>query len=289
MEKRNKVTAALLAFFLGFVGIHRFYLGRTGSGIVYAVFFWTTIPAIIAFIEFLVLITMDEFTFDRKYNKDWLIHQGYNLNTYGRGQQMVHPRHQPRPAINDDFVAPRKPRPKAQRPPARRRPNPYNAAGKQKFQEYDFKGAIQDFKKALDIEPRNIATHFNLACCYSSTEDEERAFYHLDKAAEYGFRNYSKIEEHDNLAYLRSQDAYIPFKKNNYRIPDAPPAAAEPQQLAAPEPESDLLDNLNEQRAQTNVPPADLLDQLDRLGRLREMGVLDEEEFLEQKQRLLGR
>ena len=31
---RNKVVAALLAFFLGLLGIHRFYLGRTGSGIV---------------------------------------------------------------------------------------------------------------------------------------------------------------------------------------------------------------------------------------------------------------
>ncbi|WP_448664415.1 TM2 domain-containing protein [Sphingomonas sp. CJ20] len=31
---RNKYVAAVLAFFLGVLGIHRFYLGRTGSGIV---------------------------------------------------------------------------------------------------------------------------------------------------------------------------------------------------------------------------------------------------------------
>jgi TM2 domain-containing membrane protein YozV len=31
---RNKIVAALLAFFLGTLGIHRFYLGRTTSGIV---------------------------------------------------------------------------------------------------------------------------------------------------------------------------------------------------------------------------------------------------------------
>ncbi len=31
---RNKLVAALLAFLLGWLGIHRFYLGRIGSGIV---------------------------------------------------------------------------------------------------------------------------------------------------------------------------------------------------------------------------------------------------------------
>ena len=33
MEAKSKVTAALLCWFLGFLGIHRFYLGYTTIGI----------------------------------------------------------------------------------------------------------------------------------------------------------------------------------------------------------------------------------------------------------------
>lgn len=32
---KSKTTAALLCFFLGELGIHRFYVGKTGSGILY--------------------------------------------------------------------------------------------------------------------------------------------------------------------------------------------------------------------------------------------------------------
>ena len=32
---KNKTTAALLVLFLGWLGVHKFYLGRAGSGIAY--------------------------------------------------------------------------------------------------------------------------------------------------------------------------------------------------------------------------------------------------------------
>lgn len=36
---RSKVAAALLAFFLGGFGVHKFYLGQVGLGILYLIFF----------------------------------------------------------------------------------------------------------------------------------------------------------------------------------------------------------------------------------------------------------
>jgi TM2 domain-containing membrane protein YozV len=68
INMKNKTTTAILAFFLGGLGIHRFYLGQGGKGILYLLFCWTFIPAIIAIIDFIVFLTMDENSFNKKYN-----------------------------------------------------------------------------------------------------------------------------------------------------------------------------------------------------------------------------
>ncbi|MGB3766007.1 MAG: NINE protein [Phormidesmis sp.] len=65
---KNKVVAAVLAFFLGWIGVHRFYLGESGAGILYLLFCWTGIPAIIAFFETFILLLTPDRTFDAKYN-----------------------------------------------------------------------------------------------------------------------------------------------------------------------------------------------------------------------------
>lgn len=49
--KKNPTTAVLLALFLGGVGAHKFYMGDIGMGILYLLFSWTYIPAIIGLIE----------------------------------------------------------------------------------------------------------------------------------------------------------------------------------------------------------------------------------------------
>jgi TM2 domain-containing membrane protein YozV len=49
--RRDEVVGILLALFLGTFGIHHFYLRRTGLGILYCVFSWTSIPTFLGFIE----------------------------------------------------------------------------------------------------------------------------------------------------------------------------------------------------------------------------------------------
>ena len=64
---KSRTTAAILAFFLGGIGVHKFYLGRTGSGILYLLFCWTFIPMFIAFVEFIIYLTMSDEAFAAKY------------------------------------------------------------------------------------------------------------------------------------------------------------------------------------------------------------------------------
>ncbi|WP_326524330.1 TM2 domain-containing protein [Sphingomonas sp.] len=70
---RNKVAAALLAFFVGVFGVHRFYLGRTGSGIAMLVltctFFGLVVTGLWAFIDFIRYLVMPEDEFDARYNR----------------------------------------------------------------------------------------------------------------------------------------------------------------------------------------------------------------------------
>lgn len=66
---RNKVVAGLLALFLGGLGIHKFYLGKGLQGVLYLVFCWTIIPAIIGFVEGLNYLLMSEQTFFERYGQ----------------------------------------------------------------------------------------------------------------------------------------------------------------------------------------------------------------------------
>jgi TM2 domain-containing membrane protein YozV len=65
---KNKVVAGILAILLGGLGIHKFYLGKLGQGILYLIFAWTAIPSIIGLIEGILYLVQSDEEFNRKYN-----------------------------------------------------------------------------------------------------------------------------------------------------------------------------------------------------------------------------
>ena len=66
-SSKNKVVAGLLAIFLGGVGVHKFYLGKIGQGVLYLLFCWTFIPAVIGFFEGIIYLASSDANFEAKY------------------------------------------------------------------------------------------------------------------------------------------------------------------------------------------------------------------------------
>ena len=71
---RDKLVAAALAFFLGTLGIHRFYTGRTGTGILMLVLTCTVVGLILtipwAFIDMIRYLMMSHEEFEQRYARD---------------------------------------------------------------------------------------------------------------------------------------------------------------------------------------------------------------------------
>lgn len=287
---KDKNIAGILSLFLGWLGIHRFYLGQAGLGIVYLLLFWTPIIWVLSLIDAIAFFSMDQENFDFKYNRQFIQNQARRRDTdfdrrsydrrsrrEDRREDRQEYRRDRRPPAREEY---RKPQPP---PPPTNRHNPYKTSGIKKYKEFDYDGAIEDFLKALEITPKDIAVHFNLACAYSLNEEKENAFRHLDLAVDHGFNDFRRIKEHDAFAYLRIQPEFEEFEKNGFRLV---------QKLEAPK--QDLLDTPfgTEEPAEAphEVPEssADLLEQLKKLGELREKGLLTEEEFTAQKKKLLS-
>jgi TM2 domain-containing membrane protein YozV len=255
---KNKIAAGVLALVLGVFGIHRFYLGQTGKGILYALFFWFPITWIVAFFDGIIFLTMDDNEFNKKYNSNAFYGQNVNININTQGQ------------YRQDSGYPQQ-RPIRQQQPISNRPiindnNPYKEEGTKLYREYDFKGAIAAYLKSLKVQPKDPQIHFNLACLYSLEEDTTAAFMHLQKAVEQGYAQFDKIRTHDHLAFLRTQPEFENFVKNGYTL--APKLAAQNPKMM------DLSD--------------DVIQKLERLAQLKSKGILTEEEFQFQKKKLLS-
>lgn len=264
-KPRSRIVAAFLAFFFGIFGVHKFYLGQIGLGILFVLMFTFSIEfilpltALLGLFDAIRLFTMSDEKFHRKYN---------------RGAR-VNPTHREPVATREvGRDARRTARASSHRSPKRaaiQRANPFKNSGIKKYKDFDLEGAIIDFNKGLEINDQDIALHFNIANAYSLTEQKEKAYYHLDKAVDLGFADLELIKTKDDLAYVRIQPEWDSFVANGFQLKTGMMQSGS----AVVEASIDTDDVL--------------LSQLNKLADLRKKGLLSEAEFQLERKRIMRR
>jgi TM2 domain-containing membrane protein YozV len=84
--KKDTTVAVLLALFLGGLGVHKFYMGQIGMGVLYLLFCWTTIPAWIALIEaFFMGIQVSQHNQHKMVEIATMLGTGPNVGRFGQG------------------------------------------------------------------------------------------------------------------------------------------------------------------------------------------------------------
>lgn len=154
----------------------------------------------------------------------------------------------------------------------------------------DYVSAIGVLKRIIAGDPHNAQAHFNLACCYSKVKNIE-AFNALGNAIDTGYSNFDRINTHKGLTWLKSQPKYERFVSNGYKfiIETEPIPESDVHQETAEE--RSIADSIPEQEnvsAKVEVITDDKISQLEKLAKLKEQGILTDEEFQEQKKRVLN-
>ena len=266
---KKKHVAGLLALFFGLFGVHRFYLGQRFLGVLYFIFsiFGIIITveegvpivgamAIVGFIDAILFFAMPREEFDEKYNKRKKRHASFDRHREIASRE---------PAYQQSYSSPQNKGYHFER---------LKKSGIRNFRQRHYEAAIDDFEDALEIVPGDASLHFNLACSYSILREADAAFYHLEEAVKTGFKPIEKIHTHDALAYLRALPKFEAFVDHDYQMPTA--------QLSAPKEEELILETPPQTQSAPNI-----LDQIVELGKLRDKGILTDEEFARQKQKLL--
>lgn len=142
------------------------------------------------------------------------------------------------------------------------------------YEQKDFASAIGILRRMIDLSPKDSQIYFNLACCLSLSENKE-GLEALSKAVEYGYTNIEKVKSYQALAWLRELPEYDGFLKNGFKY-----TASESTSSAA---KSEPVNTSND-----GVINDQVIAQLEKLGKLKEQGLITDEEFQQQKKKILG-
>ena len=242
MKKKN--IAAILAIFFGAFGAHKFYLNKFSAGLIRLLLFFLCIVNgydtgrqilfMVGLVEGIILLISTTELFNQKYNSN---NPTQNQRPWGKQTPIVEPKS-----------------------------NPYIKTGNDKYKDFDYPGALEEYTKALTLNPTDKVIHFNMACAFSQIEDTEKSIYHLSKAVENGYRDLDTIKNKDDLAFLRVQPAFQAFIQKYFQ-------------------EKTSAENIETKEEMLEMP--DLLEQIKILNQKRENGQINDDEYYTERQKLL--
>ena len=250
---KDKTVAAILAGALGMFGVHRFYLEQHLLGVLYLLFFGFTVVLTIATLGAWIIIPMIVGLIDA------ILLVTMPKVAFNERFNRPFETHNQYGVLNQKTMHSNR---------KDKRFHTFKGEGIKAFRMDDYDDAIFFFEKALEIKPNDPAMHFNLACSHAMLEEGDQAIQYLEKAVALGFDDLEKIHTHPALAFVRSLDDFELFVENDYTL------------------EKLNLEELPEP-LESNAPTS-LLEQLKDLEDLFEKGILNEEEYETQKQRLLN-
>lgn len=133
------------------------------------------------------------------------------------------------------------------------------AAGDKKFWDRDYDAALADYQSVLARQKLAPYTHFKIAQIHSARQRPAEAMNHLAKAVAQGFDDFPAIDNSRELAFMRERDDFRRFIEEGYKLPAGNASQA-----------------------------VDAVALLERLADLRARGMLTDDEFEQQKRRLLS-
>ncbi|WP_236973875.1 NINE protein [Membranihabitans maritimus] len=316
---KDKTLTAVLSFFGGMIGLHRFYLGQRGLGIFMIILTFFTmglLTALISLIDTITFFTMDQEVFDLKYNND----RGNNETRKHRRKKNFNSNNETpdyerrenrrfgqRERRSQESRYKRKS--KTNYRPTRRvskrdkkekykelltQLKKHKERGIDLFKDYDFEGAISNFKRVLDIDSSNVAAHFNIACAYSQIEKPDKAMFHISEAVKNGFDDFERIKKHEKLAYARIQPEWEEFARNKFILKSTvteepkPTESVDISEDEIKESQPQEVDILNQQENKKPLEGEELFSNLKRLKEQRERGLITDSEFEIERRKLMS-
>ncbi len=131
------------------------------------------------------------------------------------------------------------------------------------YESGDLKSALSGINEVLEINPYHPYALFTGAKIYSLLKDKKECFDLIQRTYQSKHPFFVKALSHSDFDFIRSQPEFQEFVKNGYNLPKPNPPIA----------------------IVNSISPA---DELKKLSDLKESGVLTEEEFQIQKQKVLN-